>query len=497
MGASCSAEPPSLPADSVATLHQGLSTTLTDCTVASLVKAIDDSNTAGAGPHTITLMDGCTYTFTAANNYWYGPNALPAVTSDLTIEGKGRSVIERSSADSTPAFRLFFVNGAPNTNVLPNAGKLTLKNLTLRNGLARGGSSGGGGGGGLGLGGGLFSLNANSTLIHSTLAGNTVQNGTGAAAVADNGSAAYVLSYGKDTTGTANSTSVLNLRSSILADDSFGTTGTAKALVTDQKLGGVATTSLSTPVVIESKSELNGTLSGNPQLVLALDPKLDMLRDNGGPTQTLSLQQGSPADDAADLAVCKAMPVGGFDQRGKQRGGTTCDLGSFELQNPTTDLAVSLQPSQGDSLQRHQLQITVQNRSQEGSGPTLLTIEVQGATVSRLEGAGWLCTVERGARVCSHPGLRPAEQLQLTLDLELPNGASSATATVTAQVSSQVPDAMPGDNTATTQLAGDSRMIRLSGGGFACSSLPGTASPMGLLSLLGLALLGLRRRRKS
>jgi hypothetical protein len=40
----------------------------------------------------------------------------------------------------TPAFRLFFVNGAPNTNVLPGAGKLTLKNLTLRNGLARGGS---------------------------------------------------------------------------------------------------------------------------------------------------------------------------------------------------------------------------------------------------------------------------------------------------------------------------------------------------------------------
>ena len=785
LGARCS-EPPALPADPVSTLQTGLSTALSDCTGASLVKAIDDANAAGAGPHTITLMEGCTYTLTAVHNHWYGPNGLPAVTSDITIAGKGRSVIERSSADVTPAFRLFFVNGAPNTNVLPGAGKLTLKDLTLRNGLARGGSGGSSGGGGLGaggaifaqgevllsgvtvtgnraqgggsstgpagggggmggdggtsaaggpgggggggmrvsggngttgvggnggdglttdsggggaysarnglggtaagtengaggtaagkggpltsprmlggsgggggnagdggggggssfggggagfggsggrgadesgggggfgggggggivitgngggggvggggggsinggggggfgggggagyygsggsggfgggagggtsgaspgfgggagivasggggaglgggvfvmygaftavnstlagntaaggdagsdksgggrgLGGGLFSLNASATLIGSTLAGNPVLNGKSGGEVGDNGSAVYVLSYGRDATGAAAATSTLSLRNTIVADDKFGTTGAAKALVTDQKQGGVATTSIAAPVLIESKSELDGTLSGDAQLVRTGDPRLGMLADNGGTTPTLALQQGSPADDTADPAVCKEAPVGGSDQRGTRRDGTRCDIGSFELLRVTTDLAVGLQPAPGDALHRQRLQITVHNRSQEASGPTLLTIEAQGATLSLPAGTEWLCTRQRDAVVCSHPGLMPAEQLQLTMDLELPAGAASAT--VTAQVGSQVPDAAPGDNTATAQLTGDPRSESLSGGGLGCAVSGRAAAPGSLLlggALAALALLRARRRRRA
>lgn len=33
----------------------------------------------------VALSPGCTYTLTAAENNWYGPNGLPAIASDITI----------------------------------------------------------------------------------------------------------------------------------------------------------------------------------------------------------------------------------------------------------------------------------------------------------------------------------------------------------------------------------------------------------------------------
>jgi hypothetical protein len=62
------------------------------------------------------------------------------------------------------------------------------------------------------------------------------------------------------------------------------------------------------------------------------DPLLGPLQDNGGPTWTHALLDGSPAVDAADDTACTAPPVNGVDQRGVARPyGTSCDIGSFEL----------------------------------------------------------------------------------------------------------------------------------------------------------------------
>ena len=56
------------------------------------------------------------------------------------------------------------------------------------------------------------------------------------------------------------------------------------------------------------------------------DPMLGPLQDNGGPTQTMALQAGSAAIDAAVLANCPAT-----DQRGVPRPqGAGCDIGAFE-----------------------------------------------------------------------------------------------------------------------------------------------------------------------
>jgi len=142
--------------------------------VVGLIVAVNTANADGQS-NTINLEAGSTYALTGVDNYWYGANGLPAISSNLTINGNG-AVIERVS--STP-FRFFYVSGGFDT--LP-AGQLMLENLTLEGGLARGGDGGagaGGGGGGAGLGGAIFNQGTlNLTAV--TLTDNTAQGGDGA-----------------------------------------------------------------------------------------------------------------------------------------------------------------------------------------------------------------------------------------------------------------------------------------------------------------------------
>jgi hypothetical protein len=129
--------------------------------VATLIADINAANTNGATtPTTINLTAG-TYTFTSANNNTYGPNALPVITGDITINGNG-AVLQRdpSLGQNTP-FRFFDVSGgsvASPTGTQSSGqatGTLILENLTIEGGLAEGGSSGTAGGG-LGAGGAIF-----------------------------------------------------------------------------------------------------------------------------------------------------------------------------------------------------------------------------------------------------------------------------------------------------------------------------------------------------
>ena len=145
--------------------------------VPSLIAAVGSAN-ASPGPDTVALAPGCKYALSVVNNNWYGPNGLPAIASDITIEGNG-STISRSAA--APTFRLFFVGADPlsagtNNYVSPGPGVLTLRNVTLTDGLAKGGDSNGGGGG-AGMGGAIFSQGV-VTVDHSTITGNTAQGGS-------------------------------------------------------------------------------------------------------------------------------------------------------------------------------------------------------------------------------------------------------------------------------------------------------------------------------
>jgi hypothetical protein len=154
---------------------------------ASLIAAIEQANTAG-GSNVVTLGAGCSYLLTAPHNYWYGPNGLPPIASDLTIEGNGATI---ARAPGAPSFRFLYVGADPRLDgptpayFTPGAGRLTLRELTLSGGVAQGGSSNGGGGG-AGMGGAIFSQGS-VTIERSTLTGNLALGGAGNAAGAGRG----------------------------------------------------------------------------------------------------------------------------------------------------------------------------------------------------------------------------------------------------------------------------------------------------------------------
>jgi CSLREA domain-containing protein len=135
----------------------------------TLRDAINYANDIGGG--TITLQTNATYDFTTVDNNWYGPNALPPIQSNITINGNGATLERDSSLPETTAgaVRFFYVSGGIATE-LP-LGTLTLQNLTLTNGLAKGGDADTGGGG-MGAGGAIFNQ-GNLTLNGVTLTGNT------------------------------------------------------------------------------------------------------------------------------------------------------------------------------------------------------------------------------------------------------------------------------------------------------------------------------------
>jgi hypothetical protein len=116
--------------------------------------------------------------FKFRSNYWYGPNALPPIATNIIIEGNG-SILAISSGITR--LRFFYVGADPNNNpatrgfVTPGAGSLTLRNLQLSGGRQQGGNAFAGGGG-AGMGGAIFNQGT-LVLDRVTLSGNSATGG--------------------------------------------------------------------------------------------------------------------------------------------------------------------------------------------------------------------------------------------------------------------------------------------------------------------------------
>ena len=162
---------------------------------------------------------------------------------------------------------------------ISNFGTLTVTNSTFSGNRADNGGA-------------IYNDNGTLTVTNSTFSGNSADDGGGAI----------------DNLGTR-----ATLTNSIIANSTSG--GNCVGAITD---GG-------------RNLDSDGTCGVGP----ATDPLLDPagLADNGGPTQTVALQAGSPAINAGDPEVCANRPVYGLDQRGFVRPGedhTQCSIGAYK-----------------------------------------------------------------------------------------------------------------------------------------------------------------------
>jgi hypothetical protein len=175
------------------------------------------------------------------------------------------------------------------------------------------------------------------SIVNSTIAGNVALQAGGGVSVIDPtaGSSASIVNstISANTAGAAAgglyAASPVSLSNTIIAGNAVhsGTTVDCQASSTQISDG-------------PGGHNLIGNPSGCPQLLDAADgdqvgvprPGLLALANNGGPTDTVALQSGSPALAAGDPATCAAASVADRDQRGDARHTATrgCDIGAFD-----------------------------------------------------------------------------------------------------------------------------------------------------------------------
>ncbi|GAA4993104.1 hypothetical protein [Actinopolymorpha pittospori] len=108
------------------------------CRADALIEAITAANSAGGG--TLRLTPGCRYALTQPRPDT--DSGLPPIAAPITINGNG-ATITRSTAATTPDFRILEILGAP--------AKLTIRLTTISNGISIGDQVPGGGHSGGGI----------------------------------------------------------------------------------------------------------------------------------------------------------------------------------------------------------------------------------------------------------------------------------------------------------------------------------------------------------
>ena len=258
----------------------------------------NDNTTASVVINALTITGG---------NAGFGGGIANIVGGDLTFNN---SVISGNNATHS--------GGGFN-----NDGTLTLNNSTVNNNSASINGGGISNGGTTANGGGV-------TLNNSTISGNSAPNGGGIDnGTFNNGSRltlnSSTLSNNSNSLRNNGTSSVTTLNNSIIANSTSGNDCT--------RVSGTVNASYS--LIEQNLTCVNGTNSNN----LTGDPMLGPLQNNGGPTETHALLDGSIAIDQGNSALTT-------DQRGFMRpvdkvlvanapGGNGSDIGAFEDQAPT------------------------------------------------------------------------------------------------------------------------------------------------------------------
>lgn len=162
-------------------------------------------------------------------------------------------------------------------------------------------------------GGGMRNDGTGTIIVNSTFTGNSASSGGAIGNNAGTLEINYSTIAGNTAAGVSNQLNgVVALSDSIIANNEFNCNGTFGDGGNNLQFGGGLPTSC------------GGTIP-------VIDPLLDILAANGGPTRTMALLPGSPAIDAGNGLLCPPA-----DQRGVSRPvGTGCDIGAFEVQLET------------------------------------------------------------------------------------------------------------------------------------------------------------------
>jgi CSLREA domain-containing protein len=310
----------------------------------------------------LTIRNGSSYPYRGGGVYSRGTATMTnVVVTANTAGGSGGGGI----AHDGPLTLTGSTVSANNSN---NGGGIEASaNLTLQESVVTGNTAGGGGGGGLafigaqlvivnstvknnttsGSGGGFYAAgttlldrsavtgnaatfvgagilnNGTLSIVNSTLSGNASGNGNGAGGggIFNNGSLTVASSTIYGNSAAVDGGGILNqgsatVRKSIVAGN------------TANNCSGTAVISSGYNLSSDNSCALNGTgdISSTPALVGAL-------ADNGGPTDTHALLNGSPAINAAGPGC--APPA--TDQRGVSRPqGAACDIGAYEREQANT-----------------------------------------------------------------------------------------------------------------------------------------------------------------
>jgi CSLREA domain-containing protein len=280
-------------------------------------------------------------------------------------------------------------------------------------------------------GGGIFNNNSSLTLANSTVWGNLGTNEGGGIANGGGGTVTVVNSTiagngGGTGGGISNSSGTVTLKNTIVANSSSG--GNCSGTIANG--GG----NISYP---------DATCPG-----AKVDPLLDVLQDNGGPTSTMSLIPGSPAIDAGNDAICAAAPVNGLDQRGITRAGqgSHCDIGAYEVayyrvtktqddngECTATDcslreaiIATDATPGyDGIIVPAGTYQLTLATPSGGQDGPGTGDLDIKGDLTIQGEGAGAIVHQSTGDRVFEIPRVAGLLSTVKMSNLTIENGSVS------------------------------------------------------------------------
>lgn len=227
-----------------------------------------------------------------------------------------------------------------------------------------------------------------------------------------------------------------------------------------------------------------------------VDPLLGQLADNGGPTQTRALLDGSPAIDGGDPAGCVDGngSLVATDQRGQIRpSGPRCDIGAFELGSSDLEIVKTASAAQVETGDEFSYTLTITNNGPgknfdievSDAVPTELTLLSAGSDQADCAAAGNTVT-------CTLAELDAGDSFVVEIVVAA-NEEGDVENTATVQGSEQDPD--PANDSSSVVVSVGPANPDLSGGG--CAVSPATPSRnAGWMALGAAALLALAWRTR-